>query len=147
MADAAEKNELLPFTDYPLNLPDDVALGVDRVRYQERLCKHIRSIAAKRTVKFDLFESEADGQLPSQHTIEDQQSARQAISEPRSEGFDCRILFAALPSCLTCANAAQFVYPEGFTEAVLDHSPSAMGALGFEQDTPGLPGRLVRSPY
>ncbi|KAB2573677.1 hypothetical protein DBV05_g7677 [Lasiodiplodia theobromae] len=91
MADASEKNELLPFTDYPLNLPDDVALGVDRVRYQERLCKHIRSISAKRTVKFQLFESEADGQLPSQHTIEDQQSARQAIFEPRSEGFDCRI--------------------------------------------------------
>ncbi|OJD38959.1 magnesium transport protein transmembrane region [Diplodia corticola] len=87
----AEEIKSLPFSDYPLNLPDDFALGQDRVQYQDRLNKHIRSISAKKTVNFQVFESTPGSQLPIQRVVEDQQSACQAISESRSGELDCRI--------------------------------------------------------
>ncbi|KAL1640085.1 hypothetical protein SLS58_007352 [Diplodia intermedia] len=77
----AEEIKLLPFSEYPLNLPDESALGLDRFHYQDRLIKHIRSISAKKTVNFRVFASSPDAELPTQHIIEDEQNARQAISK------------------------------------------------------------------
>ncbi|KAL1614366.1 hypothetical protein SLS54_009793 [Diplodia seriata] len=83
----AEEIKLLPFSEYPLNLPDESALGLDRFHYQDRLIKHIRSISAKKTVNFRVLTSSSDAELPTQHIIEDEQNAREAISN----GSDCRI--------------------------------------------------------
>lgn len=98
MPNAQEKNHPFPFSEYPLNLSHEALLGANPTSLQERLSEHVRSISAKKTVRFEIFESKADAKLPIQRIIEDQASAGQAISVLKPEEFDCRVLLVALPS-------------------------------------------------
>lgn len=91
MPNAQEKNHPFPFSEYPLNLSHEALLGANPTSLQERLSEHVRSISAKKTVRFEIFESKADAKLPIQRIIEDQASAGQAISVLKPEEFDCRI--------------------------------------------------------
>lgn len=89
---AHEKDQPFPFSEYPLNLSQEALLGINPTSLQERFSEHIRSISAKKTVRFEIFESKPSAKLPTHRTIENQGSAEQAISAPKSEEFDCRIL-------------------------------------------------------